>query len=435
MRGLIYLYLVLYEFHQYGKTNVDSSAGQRGGEGGVDISCRPSTHLELATANDSFAGAPQANLPTATTHVRPDGGDGGGGLGRPIAPSPSGEGAATGTLHEKPPNTDSEGRLFGGDSEPEGNEWSLEKRKSASASGIMLSAGAMNTARRRNKTERVANDLLLYESADPHVSYDMRYPPSPNQLKFPRLQREYNDDDLAQLATNPPVDYMRLLHPLLPRYIGVYQSQSNGITVRDVVSQLFSALQEQISSSHYDNEDLDSARRERIVQAGALRTHGSEEEKANGIRMVDYLEDKFERVTILSYVINQSLASCFHCTACPGSMEPFSSKADRPRDALLLTLHQRELAQKDQKIQRLQRANNESLKRQWEAQQRGNALAQALGFRDVFEAQMSIDIAGQEVSYRECLERVVILEEEVGQVKRLNEELKERVRALESVSR
>ncbi|KAG6867678.1 hypothetical protein C0993_012486 [Termitomyces sp. T159_Od127] len=116
-------------------------------------------------------------------------------------------------------------------------------------------------------------------------------------------------------------------------------------------------------------------------------------------------------------------------------MEPFSSKADRPRDALLLSLHQRELAQKDQKIQRLQHANNESLKRQWEAQQRGNALAQSLGFRDVFEAQMSIDVAGQEVSYRECLERVVTLEEEVGQLRRLNEEFKERVRTLEGAKR
>ncbi|KAG6873164.1 hypothetical protein C0995_002013 [Termitomyces sp. Mi166 len=112
-------------------------------------------------------------------------------------------------------------------------------------------------------------------------------------------------------------------------------------------------------------------------------------------------------------------------------MEPFSSKSDRPRDTLLLTLHQRELAQKDQKIQRLQHANNESLKRQWEAQTRGNALAQSLGFRDVFEAQMAIDVAGQEVSYRECLERVVKMEEGMGEVTRANERLRERVGVLE----
>ena len=112
-------------------------------------------------------------------------------------------------------------------------------------------------------------------------------------------------------------------------------------------------------------------------------------------------------------------------------METFSSKTDRPRDALLLNLHQRELSQKDQKIVRLQHANNESLKRHYEAQHRGNMLAQSLGFRDVFEAQMSIDVAGQEMSYRECLERVVRLEEELGQLRGINEGLRERVRVLE----
>ncbi|KAH0582201.1 hypothetical protein J132_04152 [Termitomyces sp. J132] len=116
-------------------------------------------------------------------------------------------------------------------------------------------------------------------------------------------------------------------------------------------------------------------------------------------------------------------------------MEPFSSKTDRPRDALLLTLHQRELSQKDQKIARLQHANNESLKRHYEAQHRGNTLAQSLGFRDVFEAQMAIDVAGQEVSYRERLERVVRLEEELGEVRRVNEGLRERLRVLEGKER
>ncbi|KAG6858526.1 hypothetical protein C0993_005548 [Termitomyces sp. T159_Od127] len=111
-------------------------------------------------------------------------------------------------------------------------------------------------------------------------------------LSFPSLGRFPNPIDLAQLATSPPVDRMRLFHPLLPWYIDVHEHQANGVTVYDVVQQVFFALQQPISARHYYNEELNSSVRERIAIAFGRRTQGDERERASGVKWVDYLEDK-----------------------------------------------------------------------------------------------------------------------------------------------
>ncbi|KAG6827987.1 hypothetical protein H0H92_009751 [Tricholoma furcatifolium] len=108
-------------------------------------------------------------------------------------------------------------------------------------------------------------------------------------------------------------------------------------------------------------------------------------------------------------------------------MDVFSSAKDRPRDKVLQEKHQKELAEKDKKIERLQRANNEALKQHFEAQTRGNRLAQALGFQDIFEAQIAIDIAGHEIPYKECFGRVETLQERVSTLRSENESLVERI--------
>ncbi|KAG6816605.1 hypothetical protein H0H87_004697 [Tephrocybe sp. NHM501043] len=113
-------------------------------------------------------------------------------------------------------------------------------------------------------------------------------------------------------------------------------------------------------------------------------------------------------------------------------MEIFSSVKERPRDKILQDKQQKELAEKDKKIERLQRANNESWKRHFDAQNRGNQLAQALGFHDIFEAQVAIDIAGHEIPYKECFERVEMLQEQLAKVRAKNESLHERVASLET---
>ncbi|KAG6838031.1 hypothetical protein C0991_002509, partial [Blastosporella zonata] len=113
-------------------------------------------------------------------------------------------------------------------------------------------------------------------------------------------------------------------------------------------------------------------------------------------------------------------------------MATFSSVQDRPRDKLLHEKHQKELGEKDRKIERLQRANDESWKRHFDAQARGNHFAQALGFHDIFEAQTAIDIAGHEMPYKECFTRVDTLRGQVSGLQAENSELLERITALEA---
>ncbi|KAG6910336.1 hypothetical protein DXG01_011404 [Tephrocybe rancida] len=115
-------------------------------------------------------------------------------------------------------------------------------------------------------------------------------------------------------------------------------------------------------------------------------------------------------------------------------MEIFSSAQERPRDKLLEEKHQKELAEKDLKIERLQRANKDSLKRHFDAQHRGNQLALALGFSDIYEAQIAIDIAGHETPYKECFEHVDTLQEQLKCSKVENCSLRERIAVLEAAA-
>ncbi|KAG6887730.1 hypothetical protein C0995_013285 [Termitomyces sp. Mi166 len=141
---------------------------------------------------------------------------------------------------------------------------------------------------------RTIHGTLAYNPADPCVFYDLRFVPTTPILTFPHLERPYNDIDFAQLATNPPVNKMRLFHPLLPWYIDIEQHQENGVTVQDVIMQIHIELQTQIYGRDYFNEEMGSSGRERIARAFERRTQGpeGEEERKKGIRRVDYLEDR-----------------------------------------------------------------------------------------------------------------------------------------------
>ncbi|KAG6867679.1 hypothetical protein C0993_012487 [Termitomyces sp. T159_Od127] len=127
---------------------------------------------------------------------------------------------------------------------------------------------------------------------DPWIIYDLRFFPDEQTLSFPILRHIYNPSHLSLPATNPPVERMRLYHPLLPWYIDVRQSQPNGVTVEDVIMQVFWELQRQIISMHYYNKELDPDTRLRIAEAFERRTQGNDEERVKGIKRIDYLEDQ-----------------------------------------------------------------------------------------------------------------------------------------------
>jgi hypothetical protein len=149
-------------------------------------------------------------------------------------------------------------------------------------------------------TRRILHPLLQYTPSHPPIYHDLRDNPlRPNTLEFLNLQRPHNDIDYAQLATQPPSSVMRIYHPLLPWYIDVQQSHTNGITVFDVLTQIWQQLHTAISGKHYWNEELGEQERAALAKAFWGRSRGAQDEVARGIMRVDFLGGK---VVLMGFV-------------------------------------------------------------------------------------------------------------------------------------
>lgn len=130
----------------------------------------------------------------------------------------------------------------------------------------------------------------MYTTQDPPILLDLRMNPlEGNALNFLHLGRPHNNIDFAQLATNPPASHMRLFHPRLPWYIDIYEKHPNGVTVFDVLTQMWQELLSQITGRHYWNEDLSDVDRAAIAGSFQTRCNGDEVLVARGVTKVDYL--------------------------------------------------------------------------------------------------------------------------------------------------
>ncbi|KIY47027.1 hypothetical protein FISHEDRAFT_46097, partial [Fistulina hepatica ATCC 64428] len=123
------------------------------------------------------------------------------------------------------------------------------------------------------------------------IRWDVRLPPT--RLTFTTLSREYNILDLYQMACDPPADVMRLYNQHFPWYIDIRKTQPNGITIQDLVTQLFIAFSETITQRHYFNDAMDDEDRQKIARAFELRCGGESEIINQGIRKVDYLGPRY----------------------------------------------------------------------------------------------------------------------------------------------
>ncbi|KAF5372323.1 hypothetical protein D9615_009244 [Tricholomella constricta] len=139
--------------------------------------------------------------------------------------------------------------------------------------------------------KRILHELLAYKQPQPPVSVDLRYDPS-RSLHFPLLRRGHNQLDFAQLATQPAAQGMRLFHPNLPWYIDVVERHENGITVQDVIWEMFWQLNVPIQGRHWYNEELDSSLHEKMNHEFQVRTALAPEEAAQGVKRVDFLKGK-----------------------------------------------------------------------------------------------------------------------------------------------
>jgi len=112
----------------------------------------------------------------------------------------------------------------------------------------------------------------------------------------------------------------------------------------------------------------------------------------------------------------------------------FSSVHLRERDKLLAEKHEKAIATLERKVERLKRANDDTLKQLFEAQTRANRVAESLGFHDIYEAQVAVDTADREIPYKQCLERIESLERELSGEVEKNDKLHDNVRTLEQES-
>ncbi|KAF8625528.1 hypothetical protein AX15_005332 [Amanita polypyramis BW_CC] len=166
--------------------------------------------------------------------------------------------------------------------------------RSGIASYITLGRHRSDVPEFTDTTKRSLNALLLYKPGEPAMFWNLRYPPSNQNVVFMGLNnRPYNDIDMVQLATSPPTDQMRLYHPRLPWYIDVFRTHPNGVTIKDILQTIHAQLSTQIHQRHYYNEELDDAHRGVLSAAFNDRCGYRREVTERGILQVDFLAYKY----------------------------------------------------------------------------------------------------------------------------------------------
>jgi hypothetical protein len=142
--------------------------------------------------------------------------------------------------------------------------------------------------------KRTLHPHLLYNQQVPSIYLDLRTNPlSPaSSLDFPSLARQPNSLDLAQLVTQPSAQELRLYHPRLPWYIDITQTHPNGVTLFDVLGQMWQQLDLQISGKHWYNEEVDDKMRAAITEAWNERCGRNEVETSQGVKRIDWLRGK-----------------------------------------------------------------------------------------------------------------------------------------------
>lgn len=111
------------------------------------------------------------------------------------------------------------------------------------------------------------------------------------------LGRPANNVDVLQLATTPPLYHMRMWHKRLPVYVDINATMPNGITIMDILAQLYEKLMEFFRSRDYECEDLDASDRELVAQAHEFRTLPVGH--MDGMRWVDFLGFRYSFVGIV----------------------------------------------------------------------------------------------------------------------------------------
>lgn len=92
----------------------------------------------------------------------------------------------------------------------------------------------------------------------------------------------------------------------------------------------------------------------------------------------------------------------------------FDSPLQRERDRRIIEKYEKETAELERKVQKIKHSSEETAKELFDAVNRGKRLARSLGFEDVYEAQIFVDSVEREVSFKDCIARLKILEAELS---------------------
>ncbi|KAF5313730.1 hypothetical protein D9611_010096 [Ephemerocybe angulata] len=159
----------------------------------------------------------------------------------------------------------------------------------------VLSRDKSDVSEITDTTKRTLHPLLQFDNARPPIALDLRQNPlnlPPHSTLFLNLSRPHNNIDFAQLATSPATSHMRLYHPLLPWYIDVRAAHPNGVTVYDLLTQMYRQLMMPITGRHFYNEDFGEEERAAVTRAFAVRVGRDEGETGRGVVQVDWLGDR-----------------------------------------------------------------------------------------------------------------------------------------------
>lgn len=77
-----------------------------------------------------------------------------------------------------------------------------------------------------------------------------------------------------------------------PWYIEAKSSNPSGVTLYDMFSAIWTCMRTPITNEDFYNTEMDEAKRERIADAWSERCGDNREERALGVKRVDFLMEK-----------------------------------------------------------------------------------------------------------------------------------------------
>ncbi|KAJ8502990.1 hypothetical protein ONZ45_g11250 [Pleurotus djamor] len=140
-----------------------------------------------------------------------------------------------------------------------------------------------------DKVRRKIHPLLNYSLTTNGMPPIYVHVLNPSHISLPAAGRAPNQLDFCQLACDPPADFLRIMHPALPWYIDIQNTQPNGITIGDILMQMAEALNKPISARHFWNEALTSGDRAALTTIFKERTGEDMMAIRDGVKQVDFL--------------------------------------------------------------------------------------------------------------------------------------------------